>query len=248
MLRKLCLMAGFLAFWFCQAQEMPLDYRFGEKYKDRYKYSNLLSFSETISGEKVLVRAYYTGILLRPKGYLIERYNPQLELIDEYNYRFRDADFVHGFIANGQIYLLFLTYDQEQLAYEYTVHQSPLGTYNFSVQTLLTVPADPVANTGTRPARRRGPLTVQPGRWSSSTRSACSASTAGSPSICCASVSSGTAMRRRGQSSPHAGISTTSWYAEIPLGLRARSDSGDPTEVCYRAHTREVELFQFSEE
>jgi hypothetical protein len=144
MLRNLFLIAGFLAFLFCQAQEMPLDYHFGEKYKDRYKYSNLLSFSETISGEKILVRAYYTGILLRPKGYLIERYNQQLELIDEYNYKFREADFVHGFIANGQIYLLFLAYDQEQSAYEYTVHQSPVGNYNFNVHSLLSIPAKQV--------------------------------------------------------------------------------------------------------
>ena len=144
MLRNLWLIAGFLAFWFSQAQEMPLDYRFGETYKDRYKYSNLLSFSETVSGEKILVRGYYTGILLRPKGYLIERYNQQLELIDEYNYKFSDANFVHGFIANGQIYLLFLAYDQEQSAYEYTVHQSPVGNYDFSVHSLLTVPAEEV--------------------------------------------------------------------------------------------------------
>ena len=144
MLRNLCLIAGFLAFWFSQAQEMPLDYRFGETYKDRYKYSNLLSFSETVSGEKILVRGYYTGILLRPKGYLIERYNQQLELIEEYNHKFSDADFVHGFIANGQIYLLFLAYDQEQSAYEYTVHQSPVSNYDFAVHSLLTVPAEQV--------------------------------------------------------------------------------------------------------
>jgi hypothetical protein len=137
-------MAGFLAFLFSQAQEMPLDYRFGEKYKDRYKYSNLLSFSEMGSGEKILVRSYYTGLLLRPKGYLIERYDQQLGLIDEYNYKFRDADFVHGFVANGQIYLLFLSYDLEQSVYEYTVHRSPVGNYDFTVHSLLTIPAKQV--------------------------------------------------------------------------------------------------------
>ena len=123
---------------------MPLEYRFGEKYKDRYKYSNLLCFSETPSGEKILVRAYYSGILLRPRGYLIERYSAELKLIDEYNYKFREADFVHGFVANGQIHMLFLAYNQEQAAYEYTVHQSPVGTYNFSVKSLLTIPAEQV--------------------------------------------------------------------------------------------------------
>lgn len=129
-----------------QAQEMPVEYRFGEKYNDRYRYSNLMTFSESGSGEKLLVRAYYTGLILRPKGYLIERYNSQLELIDEFNYKFRDADFVDGFTANGQVYLLFLQYDPEQLSYTYSVHQSPIGSYSFTRRDLLTIPSVYVEN------------------------------------------------------------------------------------------------------
>ena len=144
MVRRLLLIAGILTFCFTQAQEMPLEYHFGEKYKDRYKYSNLLCFSETPSGEKILVRAYYSGILLRPKGYLIERYNPDLKLMEEYNYKFKGADFVHGFVSNGQIHMLFLAYNQDQSAYEYTIHQSAVGTYDFTVQSLLTIPAQQV--------------------------------------------------------------------------------------------------------
>ncbi len=123
------------------AQEMPVDYEFGEKYNDRYKYSNLMTFGEEASGNKILVRAYYTGLILRPKGYLIERYNQQLELVDEYNYKFRNADFLDGFVANGQIYLLFLEYDKERLSYIYSVHQSPIGQYDFQSKTLLVVPS-----------------------------------------------------------------------------------------------------------
>ncbi len=124
-----------------RAQEMPVSYEFGEKYNDRYRYSNLVTFSEADSGNKVLVRSYYTGLILTPKGYLIERYNDQLELIDEYNYKFRGANFVDGFVANGQLYLLFLEYDSERLSYIYSVHQSPIGAYNFTKRTLLTVPS-----------------------------------------------------------------------------------------------------------
>ncbi|MBC2838371.1 hypothetical protein [Robiginitalea sp. SC105] len=148
MFRNLWLLAALLAAVFCRAQEMPVDYQFGEKYNDRYKYSNLVTFSEANSGNKLLVRAYYTGLVLRPKGYLIERYNPQLELIDEYNYKFKDADFLDGFVANGQLYLLFLRYDHEQLSYIYSVHQSPIGDYIFTRKDLLKVPSiyveDPV--------------------------------------------------------------------------------------------------------
>lgn len=142
MLRHLCLLAGLLTFWGIYGQEMPLEYTFGDKYKDRYKYSNLLSFSETVSSDKILVRGYYSGLLVRPKGYLIERYNPDLELVEEYNYKYKDGDFVHGFVANDQIYLLFLEYNSQTLSYQYKVHQSPVGTYNFTVRDLLSVQAD----------------------------------------------------------------------------------------------------------
>jgi hypothetical protein len=135
-------MAGLLALWTSQGQEMPLEYRFGEKYKDRYKYSNLLSFTETVSSDKILVRGYYSGLLVRPKGYLIERYSSDLDLLEEYNYKYNGGDFVHGFMSNDQIYLLFLEYDTERLSYVYSIHHSPVGNYNFTVRELLTVKAD----------------------------------------------------------------------------------------------------------
>lgn len=142
MLRKLCLIVGVLASWAGHAQEMPLEYRFGDTYKDRYKYSNLLEFEETPTGDKILIRAYYSGLLIRPKGYLIERYNEHLELVDEYNYKFREADFVHGFVANGQIYLLFLEYDPGTASYVYSVHQSPIGAYAFQEKPLFSLASD----------------------------------------------------------------------------------------------------------
>ena len=54
------------------AQKMPVSYDFGEKYRDRYRYSNLVAMDEDDSGGYILVRAYYQGLILKPKGYLIE--------------------------------------------------------------------------------------------------------------------------------------------------------------------------------
>lgn len=129
-----------------RAQDMPVDYQFGEKYNDRYRYSNLVTFAGGEAGNKILVRAYYTGLLVRPKGYFIERYNPQLELLDEFNYKFRGAEFLDGFVANGQIYLLFLEYDSQKMSYVYSVHQSPVGDYDFTRKDLLTIPSVHVEN------------------------------------------------------------------------------------------------------
>ena len=127
-----------------QAQEFPIDYNFGDKYSDRYKYSNLVAISEDGQGGSILVRSYYTGLILTPKGYYIERYNKDLELVEEFNYKLKGPEFVEGYVANGQLYLLFLDYNLNTASYDYVVHRSPISDFNFTQQTLLSIPSDPV--------------------------------------------------------------------------------------------------------
>ena len=126
------------------AQKIPVGYSFGEKYDDRYKYSNLLSISDDGEGGSILVRSYYTGIILRPKGYFIERYNKDLELVSEYNYKLKDVDFVEGYVTNGQLYLLFLNYNYVTESYDYVVHRSPISDFNFTQETILSIPSKEV--------------------------------------------------------------------------------------------------------
>ncbi|TDQ32638.1 hypothetical protein [Zeaxanthinibacter enoshimensis] len=128
------------------AQQMPVNYTFGEKFNDKYRYSNLLSSAEDGSGGYVLVRAYYTGLILTPKGYFIEQYDSDLNLVSEVNYKLKGKDFVEGYVSNGQVYLLFLQYNPEALAYEYVVHRSPVGQNQFTVEKLLTIPSEFVNN------------------------------------------------------------------------------------------------------
>lgn len=128
------------------AQEMPIAYTFGEKYQDKYKYSKLVSVSEDGQEGFVLVRAYYTGLILTPKGYFIERYNKDLELVSEFNYKLKGLDFVEGYVKNGQLYLLFLNYNESSVSYDYVVHRSPLDMLNFTQETILKVYSEPVRN------------------------------------------------------------------------------------------------------
>lgn len=129
-----------------RAQEMPITYTFGEKYNDKYRYSNLVSVSEDGQGGFVLVRAYYTGLILTPKGYFIEQYNNNLELVSEYNYKLKGSEFVEGYVQNGQLYLLFLDYNEGSMSYDYVVHRSPLSSIEFTEQVLLKVYSDRVNN------------------------------------------------------------------------------------------------------
>jgi len=142
--KRLCILLVLFGSFAIIAQEFPISHAIGEKYNDRYKYSNLLSISDDGTGGTFLVRSYYTGIVLRPKGYFIEHYDANMQLVDEYNYRLKGVNLVDGYVANGQIYLIFLNYDYNKLAYEYTVHRSPLDGINFSRETLLTIPSKEV--------------------------------------------------------------------------------------------------------
>ncbi|MFS4455182.1 hypothetical protein [Maribacter sp. 2304DJ31-5] len=124
------------------AQESSITYTIGEKYNDKYRYSNMLAIADDGNGGTVIVRSYYQGIVLRPKGYFIERYNKDLELISEYNYKLKNANFVDAFVKNGQVYLLFLEYNLGTMAYEYIVRRSPFSEYNFTKEVILTVPSE----------------------------------------------------------------------------------------------------------
>lgn len=135
-----------VAFSWAKAQEIPIKYSLGEKYNDRYKYSNLLTISDDGYGGSLLVRSYYTGIVLKPKGYFIERYNKDLELISEYNYKLKGTDLVEGYVRNGQLYLLFFEYDYTSESYKYVVRRSPLSGFNFTEETLLSIRAAQVNN------------------------------------------------------------------------------------------------------
>ena len=132
--------AGIMA----SAQKMPVSYDFGEKYNDRYRYSNLMTIDEDGTGGYILVRAYYQGLILRPKGYLIEHYNSDLELVSEYNYKLKGLDFVNGFLKNGQLNLLFLNYNYDKGEYEYWVHRSPIFEFNFRTEKLLSIASEEV--------------------------------------------------------------------------------------------------------
>jgi hypothetical protein len=134
------------AFSFVKAQEIPVNYTLGEKFPDRHKYSTVLSIGADNNDQTVIVRTYYGGMPARPKGHLIELYDADLNLIEEYNNKYAGQYMVDGFIKNGQLYLLELKYDDKEFIYEYVVHHSPIGEFNFTEKTLLSIPSKEVAN------------------------------------------------------------------------------------------------------
>ncbi len=144
--RKSALLLSFFVFAILSAQDIPMAYSLGKNYFDRYKYSTVLTINADNAGKTVIVRTYYGGMPLRPKGHFIELYDKDLNLIEDYNNRYAGQYMVDGFVRNGQLYLLELRYNDDDLAYEYVVHQSPLGEFNFSENRLISVPSKEVMN------------------------------------------------------------------------------------------------------
>ncbi|MEM7483945.1 MAG: hypothetical protein AAF348_01935 [Bacteroidota bacterium] len=144
MTKQLVVLCLFLVGVLGYAQKMPVSYDFGEKFNDRHRYSNLLTIAEDGEGGYILVRGYFQGMILKPKGYLIERYNSDLELISEYNYKLKGLDFIDGFLTNGQLNLLFLNYNYGTGQYEYWIHRTPIIDINFKPQKLLSIASEEV--------------------------------------------------------------------------------------------------------
>ena len=146
MQKRILLLVLLCVGWLVGAQEFPVDYTFGEKYNDRYKYSNLLTIEDDGQGGTLLVRAYYSGMIIKPKGFIIEHYDENLQLKSEYNYKLKGSEFVNGYFRNGQLYLLFLDYNYETEEYEYWVHRSPVDPFSFTKEKLLSFRSAPVKN------------------------------------------------------------------------------------------------------
>ncbi|TLP77357.1 hypothetical protein [Maribacter sp. ACAM166] len=142
--RGVCICLLFISALGAFAQEEQVNYTIGEKFHDKYRYSNMLAMADDGSEGTVVVRAYYTGIILRPKGYFIEHYNKNLELISEYNYKLKDANFIDAYVRNGQVYLLFLEYSFKNNSYQYEVHRSPFSQFQFTRETILSIASQPV--------------------------------------------------------------------------------------------------------
>ncbi|MFX0555900.1 hypothetical protein ACOCEA_03840 [Maribacter sp. CXY002] len=145
MFKKILAVLFFVSTLGAFAQENDIAYTIGEKYNDKYRYSNLLAIADDGEGGTVIIRAYYTGIVLKPKGYFIEHYNKDLELLSEFNYKLKNANFVDAYVKNGQAYLLFLEYNFDRMAYEYQIHRSPYTDFQFTQETILSITSDSVS-------------------------------------------------------------------------------------------------------
>jgi hypothetical protein len=141
-MRKLCFLLFFISG--CAtifAQSIQTNYTKGEVLKDRYKYSNIVSIDQDTNGNVVIVRSYYGGMIMRLKGYVIEQFDSNLNLVNEQKYQVEDRSVLGVMVANNRLSILEVFYDEEAKGYVYAANTTDLDSISFTQRKLLTIPA-----------------------------------------------------------------------------------------------------------
>lgn len=74
------------------------------------------------------------------KGYEIEHYDTDMNLIESYDIEVKDTKIKAAFVKNGQLNIIKCYRNKKSKSYEYSVLQSPIKKLNFSEKTLFQVP------------------------------------------------------------------------------------------------------------
>ncbi len=135
-----------MAFLLCApvifSQNVNIRYEKSEIFRDKHKYSNIISIDQDAKGNVVIVRSYYGGVILKLKGYLIEHYDTNLNLIKEYDYPADPFKKVMGvLVSDNTIHILEVFYDRKKKGYSYIANSSSLDKISFNKKELLTVEA-----------------------------------------------------------------------------------------------------------
>lgn len=115
--------------FFCQEENK--QYLAGESLSDKYKFSNIQAIEEDNAGGLVIIRSYYGGVIMHLKGYYIEHYDKELQLINEYNYAIEDVEVMGVYVKDDRITILEVNYDKLREAYVYWANTTSLTDLDF---------------------------------------------------------------------------------------------------------------------
>lgn len=129
---------------FSYAQGFTIKTSKSEVFKDKKKHTRLLFSESDGQGGFVTIRAYIGGFMKTPKGYYIEHYNKDLQLVNETEVEIDDNQYQGLMIDNGIVYIMESVLDKKADKYTFNVLQSPLDTFNFTSKSLFSLDEEDV--------------------------------------------------------------------------------------------------------
>ncbi|WP_340067224.1 hypothetical protein [Ascidiimonas aurantiaca] len=120
------------------AQSITASFSKSESLPDKHKFSRIIAMENDQEGGVVIIRAYYGGFILKLKGYYLEHYNKDLELINEYTYEAPDAEVMGVITAGNYSTIIEVLYDTEQEHYMYRAQRIDLKNFDLQTKTLFS--------------------------------------------------------------------------------------------------------------
>ncbi|TQD40594.1 hypothetical protein [Haloflavibacter putidus] len=109
-------------------------------FKDKKKHSELVFTANDDNGGTVIVRMYYAGLITKsPKGYLIEYYDSDLNLVNDAEYEIDDSSIKNIFIKDQKLHLISYERDRKSNTNVYSVLSAPLSTMKFTEKELFSL-------------------------------------------------------------------------------------------------------------
>lgn len=107
--------------------------------KDSKKDTQLMFTADDGNGGFVTARLFYGGIIKSPKGYYIEHYDSNLNVVQEYEYKIDHSSIKSMFVADGQLNLIEYKHNRDDKTNDYNLLSSSLSKLNFSSKKIFSV-------------------------------------------------------------------------------------------------------------
>ncbi|MEL6810063.1 MAG: hypothetical protein AAFP76_01870 [Bacteroidota bacterium] len=121
------------------AQDISINSTSSKVFKDNKKHTSLEFSEKDGNGGFITIRTYYGGMMRLPKGYYIEHYDKDLNLVKETEMEI-DKNQIQGMmVENGKIFIMESVLDKKADKFYYNVLESSLDAFDFKKKTLLAL-------------------------------------------------------------------------------------------------------------
>ncbi|WP_179345410.1 hypothetical protein [Winogradskyella ursingii] len=113
-----------------------------EIFKDSKKHSNLVFSLEDENGGLITIRSFLGGLIPKLKGYYIQHFDSDLNLIKEIEYEVKNKLIKNAFIKNNQLHLIEFEHDKKSDQIKFNSVSSDIEDLKFSTKEIISFSED----------------------------------------------------------------------------------------------------------